>query len=79
MINITRLDTKLLLAFEMLMEERSVTLAARRLNMTQQGLSGVLQRMRDLFDDPLFVREARGVSPTPRAEAFGATDLQSIL
>jgi len=38
--------------------------------MTQQGLSGVLQRMRDLFGDPLFVREARGVSPTPRAEAL---------
>ena len=68
--DITRLDTKLLLAFDAVMDERSVTRAARRLNMTQQGLSGVLQRMRDIFGDPLFVREARGVSPTPRAEAL---------
>jgi DNA-binding transcriptional LysR family regulator len=68
--DITRLDPKLLLAFDALMEERSVTRAAQRLHMTQQGLSGVLQRMRDLFCDPLFVREARGVSPTPRAEAL---------
>ncbi len=56
------------MAFDTLMEERSVTRAAQRLNMTQQGLSGTLQRMRDLFADPLFVREARGVAPTPRAE-----------
>ena len=68
--DIIRLDTKLLLAFDAVMEERSVTRAARRLNITQQGLSGVLQRLRDLFGDPLFVREARGVSPTPRAEAL---------
>jgi DNA-binding transcriptional LysR family regulator len=69
--DITRLDAKLLVAFNTLMEERSVTRAAERLNMTQQGLSGVLQRMRDLFADPLFVREARGVAPTPRAEELG--------
>ncbi len=83
--DITRLDTKILLAFDALMEERSVTHAARRLNMTQQGLSGVLARMRDLFGDPLFVREARGVSPTPRAEVLAPriksalADLQSVL
>jgi DNA-binding transcriptional LysR family regulator len=68
--DITRLDTKLLLAFDAVMEERNVTRAAQRLNMTQQGLSGVLHRMRELFGDPLFVRESRGVSPTPRAEAL---------
>lgn len=68
--DISRLDTKLLVAFDALMEERSVTRAARRLSMTQQGMSGALQRMRTLFDDPLFVREARGVWPTPRAEAL---------
>ncbi len=70
MSDITRLDAKLLLAFDAVMEEQSVSRAAQRLNMTQQGLSGVLNRLRDLFGDPLFVREARGVSPTPRAEAL---------
>ncbi len=66
--DISQLDTKLLLAFDALMDERSVTRAAGRLGLTQQGLSGKLHRMRELFSDPLFVREARGVVPTPRAE-----------
>ncbi len=68
--DITRLDARLLMAFEALIEERSVTRAALRLGLSQQGLSGILQRLRDLFDDPLFVRESRGISPTPRAEAL---------
>ncbi len=68
--DIGRLDARLLLSFEALMEERSVTRAAQRLGLSQQGLSGVLQRLRDLFDDPLFVRESRGITPTPRAEAL---------
>lgn len=76
--DITRLDAKLLLAFDAVMEERSVTRAAQRLNMTQQGLSGSLQRLRDLFGDPLFVRKSRGVSPTPRAEAL-APQIKSVL
>ncbi len=54
--DISRLDAKLLVAFDAVMEERSVTRAAERLNMTQQGLSGMLQRLRDLFGDALFVR-----------------------
>ena len=68
MTDIRRLDGKLLQAFDVLMEERSVTRAARHLNMTQQGMSGVLQRLRDVFSDVLFVRAAQGISPTPRAE-----------
>jgi DNA-binding transcriptional LysR family regulator len=38
--------------------------------MTQQGLSGQLSRLRDLFEDPLFVRAGAGVAPTPRAESL---------
>ena len=70
MSDILKLDARLLLAFVAISEERSVTRAADRLNITQQGLSGVLARLRDLFDDPLFLREAHGVAPTPRAEAL---------
>ncbi len=68
--DITRLSTTLLLAFDALMAERNVTRAAQRVGLTQQGLSGQIARMRALFDDPLFVREAAGVTPTPRAEAL---------
>ena len=38
--------------------------------MTQQGLSGVLRRLRGIFADPLFVRGSHGVLPTPKAEAL---------
>lgn len=66
--DIETLDIRLLRAFDALMLERSVTRAAARVGMTQQGLSGQLARMRTLFDDQLFVRTVAGVSPTPRAE-----------
>lgn len=62
------LDVRLLQAFDALMIERSVTRAAARIGVTQQGLSGQLARLRGLFCDPLFVREGGGVAPTPRAE-----------
>ncbi|GAB5468099.1 MAG: LysR family transcriptional regulator [Rhodospirillales bacterium] len=72
------LDPKLLQAFEALAERRSVTLAARQMGVTQQGLSGMLQRLRLLFNDPLFVRQARGVAPTPRAEALAPRVKQAL-
>lgn len=70
MSDIISLDPRLLLAFVAITEEGSVTRAAERMNLTQQGLSGVLARLRDQFDDPLFVRTVHGVIPTPRAEVL---------
>ena len=66
--DVDMLDARLLRTFEALMIERSVTRAATRLGVTQQGLSGQLARLRSLFEDPLFVRTGAGVGPTPRAE-----------
>ena len=66
--DVEALDVRLLQTFEALMIEHSVTRAAARLGMTQQGLSGQLSRLRVLFEDPLFVRAGSGVAPTPRAE-----------
>ena len=66
--DITRLDARLLLAFEALALERNVTRAAERVGLTQQGMSGQLAKLRTLFDDPLFVRAKGGIVPTPRAE-----------
>ena len=61
------LDLNLLKAFSVLMDERNVSKAAERLAITQPAMSGVLARLRDSFDDPLFVRVQRGVVPTNRA------------
>ena len=61
------IDLNLLKAFSVLMEERNVSKAAEHLAITQPAMSGVLARLRDSFDDPLFVRVQRGVVPTNRA------------
>jgi DNA-binding transcriptional LysR family regulator len=63
-----RLDLNLLVALEALLEERSVSRAAERLFITQSAMSKTLGRLRELFVDPLFVRSAAGMMPTPRAE-----------
>src|SRR5262249_44357227 len=49
-------------------EERSLSRAAKRLAMTQSAVSHALTRLRAVFRDELFVREARGVLPTPVAD-----------
>ncbi len=73
-----RLDLNLLVALEALLEERSVSRAAERLFITQSAMSKTLGRLRQLFDDPLFVRKASGMTPTPRAEQL-AQQLPQVL
>jgi DNA-binding transcriptional LysR family regulator len=68
-----QLDLNLLVALEALLEERSVSRAAERLYITQSAMSKTLGRLRDLFDDQLFVRRGSGMVPTPRAEQLGLT------
>jgi DNA-binding transcriptional LysR family regulator len=70
MTDIRNLDLNLLRAFSLLLEERSVSRTAERLHVTQPTVSGMLARLRDIFNDPLFVRTQRGLLPTPRAEAL---------
>ncbi len=62
-----RLDLKLLVGFIALLEERSASRAALRLHLSQSAISKLLGRLRELFDDPLFVRVPHGLEPTPRA------------
>jgi len=70
--DIRGIDLNLLIAFDALFHERSVTRAAGRLRITQPALSGMLKRLRRAFSDQLFVRTSHGVLPTPRAEALAA-------
>jgi len=53
-----------------LYDERSVSGAARALNMSQPAVSMALRKLRAAFNDPLFIRTPRGVAPTPRAHAL---------
>lgn len=65
--DIRALDLNLLKTLDALLDERSVTRAAERLGLTQPAVSGMLTRLRESFDDPLFVRTQRGIVPTLRA------------
>jgi DNA-binding transcriptional LysR family regulator len=66
-IDIRRIDLNLLIAFEAIYEEGSVTQASERLHLTQSALSHALSRLRELFDDPLFERRGNIIAPTAMA------------
>lgn len=61
------LDLNLLLVFDALAAERSVTQAAAKIGVSQPALSNALARLRTLFRDPLFERAGGQMQPTPRA------------
>ncbi|KQW31176.1 LysR family transcriptional regulator [Rhizobium sp. Root274] len=61
------IDLNLLVAFDALMAERSVTRAGVRIGRTQPAMSAALSRLRSLLNDELFIRGPDGLQPTPRA------------
>lgn len=60
-------DLNLLKAFDAIYKERNVTRAAERISISQPAMSAVLNRLRNLFNDPLFIRDKFGVAPTEKA------------
>lgn len=62
-----RIDLNLFRVFEVIYRERNLTRAAVLLHLSQSAVSHALNRLREQLDDPLFVREGRGVAPTPLA------------
>lgn len=76
--DITHLDLNLLAVFDALLRERSVTKAGQTLGITQSAMSHSLARLRVFFDDTLFVKGYRGVTPTAKAEAL-APDIHAII
>ena len=61
------LDTYLLRVFCLLMNERSVSRVAVRMNQSQPAISAALKNLRDILGDRLLVREKDGMVPTERA------------
>lgn len=64
------IDGRLLQTLLAVLEERSVTRAAARLDVTQSAVSHQLDRLRAITSDALFVKSGRGIVPTARAEAL---------
>ena len=67
-IQLGRLDLNLLVTFEVLMSEGSVTRAAARLSRTPSAISHSLARLREQVGDPLLVKTGSGMTPSPFAE-----------
>jgi DNA-binding transcriptional LysR family regulator len=74
-----QLDLNLLRTLDAVLSERSVVRAAERLNVTPSAVSNALARLRHEFDDPLVVRNGRGIVPTPRALALGSELREALL
>ena len=63
-------DLNLLVAFDALLDERSVSGAARRLNLTQSAMSAALKRLREALGDPILSQHGKAMVPTPHALAL---------
>src|SRR5919201_6442923 len=70
--NLNSLDLNLLNALDALLREANVSRAALRLGLSQPAASHALQRLRDIFGDPLLVRTGVRMELTPRALALRA-------
>jgi DNA-binding transcriptional LysR family regulator len=72
-VDLAGVDLNLLVVFETVFRERHVANAAKKLHVSPSAVSHGLGRLRELFDDPLFLRTPKGVLPTARAtEISGA-------
>jgi DNA-binding transcriptional LysR family regulator len=67
-VKLSAIDLNLLVVFDAVMQERSVSKAADRLALSQPALSHALARLRHMLKDDLFVRSPKGMVPTPRAD-----------
>lgn len=69
-VDLNRIDLNLLVALDALLAERNVTRAAERMSVGQPSMSATLRRLRRVFDDPLLVRDGRGLTTTPFADSL---------
>lgn len=68
--HIGRVDLNLYVVLEAIYKEGSITRAASRLNLTQPAVSHALARLREVYDDQLFVRSGNRMVPTPLVRAI---------
>jgi DNA-binding transcriptional LysR family regulator len=68
--NLYNLDLNLLIVLDAIYNEKSLTLAGERLNITQSAISHSLAKLRDYFQDKLFLRQGNKMEPTPLCSAL---------
>lgn len=69
--DIRRLDGGLLLVFRELLRRGRASEVATHLGLSPSAVSHALARLRDLYNDPLFIRRPHGLQPTRRALELG--------
>ena len=77
-IHLSKMDLNLFVVFDAIYREASLTRAGHKLHITQPAVSHALARLREVCDDPLFVKAGRQMQPTPRARAM-APQVQAAL
>ncbi|MDZ7938214.1 MAG: LysR family transcriptional regulator [Rhodoferax sp.] len=78
MTKLRNLDLKLLQLFEGIYLQRNLSKVAEQMNLSQPAVSIALGRLRQHFDDPLFVRVGAAMEPTPVAEQLYAQAVQAV-
>lgn len=76
--NLRTLDLNLLLVFDAVYTERSISRAAVKLHLSQPTVSNALTRLRERLGDALFERSAQGMAPTPRAKMLAEPIRQAL-
>lgn len=71
------IDLNLLVVFDRLMRERSVSRCAVSLGLSQPAASNALRRLRRLLGDELFLRTPNGMAPTPYAQRLAGPVAQA--
>ena len=64
--NLRNIDLNLLVIFEAIIAERSISKAAKKVGVSQSAISHALRRLRHTFNDELVRRTAQGMMPTAR-------------
>src|SRR5262249_56184946 len=77
-VHLRNLDLNLIYPLQALLEECHVTRAAKRSFLSQSAMSRALERLRDMFGDPLLVRNARSHQRTVRGERL-LRELESLM
>jgi DNA-binding transcriptional LysR family regulator len=76
--HIRDIDLNLLRLFDAVYRTRNVSRAAELLDLTQPAASQGLSRLRTLVQDPLFMRSAGGMQPTPKAQRLADPVRQAL-
>lgn len=76
--NLTNLDLHMLRCLDALVDERHVSRAAARMNMSQSGMSTALGRLREIFQDPILIRTRNGMELSAEAVSIAGAARRAI-